>query len=406
MDFRFTPEEEEFRNELREFIRKELPPSIKGRYTEGPSRWIGGKDFAVAPTFPEYKEFLKKVGARGWIGMSWPKEYGGGGEKSIMKDFILREEFTWAGAPRMGTAEGIVGPTVLQYGSEQLKREYVPRIARGEIEFSLGYTEPEAGTDTANIQTRAVKDGDEYVINGQKIFSSGAHYADYCWLCARTADTKPKHRGLSLFIIPQRHPSIVIQRPRCIGGMLNNFQYFDNLRIPATNLVGEENRGFYYMMTALDFERLPLYSWRIYMPTLLEVMDYCRETEVDGKPLSKDPAIREKLAHLYMENQIARLLVWRTADVLERGIVPNYEAAMIKLYHSELQQRECIAATNITGHYGLLASESKMSHPRMRGNMDLENMYRCTVQPIFAGGTANVMRTIIAMRGMGLPRAY
>jgi len=169
--------------------------------------------------------------------------------------------------------------------------------------------------------------------------------------------------------------------------------------VPKENLVGEKNRGIYYIMEALDYERISTVAGL--ERDFQEIVDYVKENN-----LSVPPRIREEIAEMAVEVESAGLLGMRVAWMLDKGQVPNYEAAMIKLYHSELQQRECIAATNITGHYGLLASESKMSHPRMRGNMDLENMYRCTVQPIFAGGTANVMRTIIAMRGMGLPRAY
>ncbi|MBI2846664.1 MAG: hypothetical protein HYX82_02145, partial [Chloroflexi bacterium] len=167
-----------------------------------------------------------------------------------------------------------------------------------------------------------------------------------------------------------------------------------------------ENRGWYYVAVALDLERLGIFSWATYLPTLLELMEYCKSTLVDGQPLSKDPVIRHKLAELYIAYQVGRLLTYRCAWMMDRKIIPNYETAMIKVYLSELQQRLAVAGMEIAGHVGVLRAGSVGSHPMMRGNLELERMYRACAQPVFAGGTAAIMRTIIAMRGMGLPRAY
>ncbi|MBI2846662.1 MAG: acyl-CoA dehydrogenase family protein, partial [Chloroflexi bacterium] len=241
MDFRFTPEEQRFRQEIQEFLRKELAPEVRAE-RDGAGRWIG----ANMGEGPASRAFIRKLGERGWIGVSWPKKYGGL-ERPIMYEYILFEELNWAGAPHLGTARGIVGPTLLLYGSEEQKQEYLPRIMRGEIEFSLGYTEPEAGTDMANIQTRAVREGDEYVINGQKVYTTRAHYSEYIWLLARTDPNVPKHRGLSLLIVPQRHPNVTVVPMWTMASGRTNVQYLDNVRVPRTALVGEENRGWYYV---------------------------------------------------------------------------------------------------------------------------------------------------------------
>ncbi|MBI2846663.1 MAG: acyl-CoA dehydrogenase family protein [Chloroflexi bacterium] len=402
MDFRFTPEQQRFREEIREFLHEELTQEIRDETMCEVSGISGAASLGLGSLS---RQFIRKLGAKGWIGISWPKKYGGQ-ERPIMYEYILFEELNKAGAPQAGSARGIVGPTLLHYGSEEHKREFLPRIARGELEFTLGYTEPEAGTDLASMQTRAVRDGDDYVINGTKVFQSAAHYADYIWLAARTDPNVPKHRGLSLFIVPQKHPGITVAPMWTMAGGRTNVQYLENIRVPKTALVGEENRGWYYLAVALDLERLGIMSWSLYFPQFLQLVEYCKSTRVNGQPLSEEPAIRHKLSELYMAFEVGRLLTYRCAWMMDKSIIPNYETAMIKLYHTELQRRMAVAAMEITGHMGTLRQDSYRSHPMLRHRLEVERMYRYCHQPVFAAGTAAVMRTIISMRGFGLPRAY
>jgi len=405
MEFAFALEQEEFRQEVKEFIKKEVTPELRA-YTEGAARWIGAKEHIQGMGSPPGKEFVRKLGAKGWIGMSLPKKYGGH-ERPLMDEFILQEELLLAGLPYPLTGASMVAPTLLVVATEEMKQEYIPLIARGEIDFSLGYSEPEAGTDLSNIQTRAVRDGDEYIINGQKIFNTEAHSAEYMWLGARTNMDGPKHKGISLFIVPQQHPNISLSPMYTMGGGRTNIVYLDNVRVPATSLVGtEENKGFYQMMLAIDWERLVLCSCTLYVPVFLELIKYCKETKVGGQSMIEDPLIGQSLAELYVRFQICRLLLWRALWMVDNQIVPNYETAMLKVHQSDLQQRLAIAGMDITGHTGMLRHGSPLALTMQQIDLDLENMYRVCPHPVFAGGTMAVMKTIISSRGFGLPRAY
>jgi len=402
MDFRFTPEEEKFRKEVVDFIEQELTPEVRP-YSDGPNRWIGASPPGGA--FEPYKAFQRKLGAKGWISMTWPKQYGGQG-RSIIYDYILDETLRWYGAPIMGMAAHVVAPTLLSVGTEDQKKKYLPIIAKGDVEFCLGYSEDNAGTDLANIQVRATADGDFYVIKGQKIFTTEAHTSEYVWLMARTDPGSKRHKGLSLFMVPINLPGISISPMWTMAGGRTNIVYFDNVQVHKTEMVGEPHKGWYNMAVALDLERLRIYSWASYLPTLLEFIDYCKTTKRGKKSLFDDPLVRQKLSDLYMGFQIGRLLTYRTAWILARGVVPNYEASMIKVFHSELSQKLAQAVIEIAGHKGLLREGSVAAEPKFKRNLDVEHFYRVCPQPIFAGGTAAVMRSIIAVRGMGLPRAF
>ena len=239
MNFRFSPDEERFRQEVRAFLDKEV--------TEGVLQEIdSGQGFG-----PHSWELLRKLGAKGWLTPSWPKEYGGLGLSHIYR-FIIQEELDYYGGLFIGRSTGasIAGPTILLYGSEEQKKEYLPRIARGEIEFALGYTEPQAGSDLAALEIRAVEDGEDYVMNGQKCFNTRSHFAQYHWLAARTDPNAPRHRGISLFIVDLSSPGITIRPMWTVGGTRTNEVFYDSVRVPKGNLVGEKNRGFYHIATA------------------------------------------------------------------------------------------------------------------------------------------------------------
>jgi len=384
VDFAFLKEEEAFCQEVRDFLNKEVTAAVikeaQSGLGWGPYTW----------------EFIRKLGRKGWLCPSWPKEYGGLGLPPIYR-FIIHEELDYSEALLGGTVlvgANMAGPTIMLYGTEEQKREYLPRIARGEIEFALGYTEPQAGSDLANLEIRAEEAEDYYILNGQKLFNTRCHYAQYHWLAARTDTQVTKHRGISLFIVDLKSPGITIRPLWTLSGFRTNEVFYDNVQIPKKNLVGEKNRGFYYMMTALEFERV--LSVGGLRRAFEELVKYVKEV-----PALKDNIlIRQKIAEIRTEIEVARLFVYRLAWLQSRRIVANYEAAALKLFASELWQRLANSAMEILGLHGQLQENSKWAP--LNGRM--ERLCRESLFYTFAGGTSEVMRNIIAIRGLGLPR--
>lgn len=390
MDFKFSEEEENFRQEVRDFLDKELPPEVV-QECDAAHYYVRG---------PHTKEFGKKLAAKGWVASHWPEEYGGQG-RSYLERLILAEELTYRGVSGGGIGSAIVGPTLMRHGSEEQKREFLPRIARGEIEFSLGYSEPNAGTDLASLEMRAVPDGDDYIISGQKVYSTMAHQVDYHWLAAKTnPNAEKKHRGISLFIVDLKSPGITISPLQTISGEQTNEVFYDNVRVPKKNRVGEENRGWYYIVEALDFERslvINIVNSRRILDLLLQ---YAKETRRNGKTLAKDPLVRQKLAQLAIEVHLERLHAYRTAWLESKGIVPNVEAAMLKIWGHELDQRLAKEGMEMLGLYSQLEPDSKWAP--LKGV--IEHLYRFAIHLSYGGGSHELMRTVIACRGMGLPR--
>jgi 3-oxocholest-4-en-26-oyl-CoA dehydrogenase alpha subunit len=386
VDFSLTPEQEAFQKRVRQFIHEHLTPQLREE--------VEREQYAIGPLG---KKFVRLMGQQGWLGIGWPTEYGGQGRGAI-DQWLFLEEMALENLPTGGLTLNSAGPTLMRVGSEQQKQEYLPRILAGEIEFAIGYTEPNAGSDLASLQTRAVREGDSYVINGQKIYTSAAHHSTHIWLLARTDPKAPKHRGLSIFIVPNDAPGVTIRPLETMGSERSNEVFFEDARIPAANLVGEENRGWYYVTMALDFERLmPHTRTRRYLEHLIE---YAKNTVVDGRPLSKHPQVRVALARLAVEIELLRLFSIRCAWMIEHGQVPNAEASVFKIYMSELNGRIAIAAQNIMGPYATLGAGDSLAPQEGR----LEKLYRSFPLYKFAGGTNEVMRNIIAQRGLGMPR--
>ena len=281
-----------------------------------------------------------------------------------------------------------------------MKREWLPKIARGEVEFSLGYTEPNAGTDLASLEMRAVPDGDDYVINGQKVYSTAAHQATHHWLAARTNIEVPKHRGISLFIVDLASPGITIRPLWTMAGERTSEVFYDDVRVPRKNLVGEENQGWGYIRDALGVERMGVASMANTEIIAGELVQYAKETERNGRPLAEDPLVRQSLAQLAIENRIRRLYGYRTGWLMSKGSIPEVEAAIAKVWGNELDQRIANMGMQILGLYGQLESDSKWA--QLRG--EIEHLYRFTVHLTYGGGSHELMRSLIATRGMGLPR--
>ncbi|MGH2584216.1 MAG: acyl-CoA dehydrogenase family protein [Dehalococcoidia bacterium] len=395
MEFRDSPEETRFRQEIRGFIEQNMP--AERRRDEVLAEEYG------PPREPDRAAFVKEwrtaLAGRGWIAPHWPKEYGGGG-MTVGEQFIFNEEMARVRAPTFGGfGVTMIGPVLIMYGSEEQKQQHLPGITSGEVTWCQGYSEPGAGSDLASLQTRAVKDGDDFVINGQKIWSSGAHRANWMFMLARTDPEAPKHRGISMFLLDMKTPGIQIQPLVNMAGDHNfNQEYFDNVRIPAKNLVGEENRGWYVGATLLDFERSNIGAAIGLRHTVDDVIAYVRENP-EGR-VRDDRAARLELADRAIEADIGRLFSYRIISMQKRGQVPNYEASVNKMYRSEVQQRIAQTGMRLIGLYGNAWRGDKWAPLRGR----LSHMYVSSVSATIAAGTSEIQRNVIATRGLGLPR--
>jgi len=398
MDFRFSDREEASRTEVEDFIKKELPTD----WTEKNIYWPGG--YGTLAEFEELnshiERFRHRLAEKGWLTISWPKEYGGAGRTNI-EQAIFHERMSYYRAPGGEVATLIGGPTIMLFGSDEMKKEWLPKIARGETRFWLAYSEPNAGSDLASIQTRAVEDGDDLIINGQKIWGTAAHVSHYAWMIVRTDPNAAPHRGITLLIVDNKSPGVTIRPLTNICGSHSfNEVFFDNVLVPKKNIVGEKNKGWYYVMVALDFERLviPIGGFK---RTFEEITQYTKETKHNGQSLSQNPLIRNKLAEIAIQIEVAYMFFWQTAWMLDKGLVPNIEASVLKLFTTQLSQKLANTGMQVMGHYGPLERESKWASLRGR----VQSGYLDCISALVGAGTSEIQRNIIAMRGLGLPRA-
>ncbi len=394
MDFRDTPQEAAFREEVRDFIAKECPPEL--RSPEG-GEW-GMLSGEGRPMSERRRQWRKKLLEKGWIAPAWPKEYGGGG-LTVKEQFILNEELAKARAPRfLDVGIGWVGPTLIVHGTEEQRRRFLPPILSGDEIWCQGFSEPNAGSDLANVQTRAVRQGDYYVVNGQKIWTSLAQYAHWMILLCRTDPNAPKHKGLSYLIVDMKSPGITVHEMTTMAGTRIFCQVFlEDVRVPVTHLVGEENRGWYVATTTLDFERSLVHLPIEYRQITLSLVDFARS----HAPAHQRPLVRAALAERLIETEVAYNLSLRVVSLQARGIVPNYEASMVKLYCSELEQRIAATGMRLLSLYGQLNAREDPWAP-LQGRV--ARMYLFSVAATIGGGTSEIQRNIIAVRGLGLPR--
>jgi alkylation response protein AidB-like acyl-CoA dehydrogenase len=394
MDFRFTADEEAFREEIRSFVRAELPADFGARA-------YNDREDAPKEQGEVARAFQRKLADKGWLTLAWPKEYGGLGA-GAMQQLIYNEEMSALRAPGFGgMGVAMVGPTLMLHGTDSQKERFLTRIARGEMHWCQGFSEPGSGSDLASLQTKAVQDGDDFIINGQKIWTSGAQRADYCILLARTDPEASKHKGISYFLMDMKSPGISIAPlTNMLESAAFNQLFLDNVRIPRENLVGELNRGWYVATTTLDFERSGIQRI-VFANTLLDdVIGYAASTRSDGERLIERPQVRHKLAELAIEFHVGRLLAYRVAWMQGRGLVPNAEASVAKLYSTELQSRFAATALSTLGLAGVLMRGSHHAPLDAR----LTSYYLAAVSYTIAAGTSEVQRNIIAQRGLGLPR--
>jgi alkylation response protein AidB-like acyl-CoA dehydrogenase len=392
MDFKDTPEQAKFRQEVRDFIKNELQADEVASDMAERGMYRGA--------FERLKGLREKLSKKGWIAPAWPKEYGGAG-LSVMEQFIMNEEFAEHRVPPVGgMGVSMVGPTLIAHGTEEQKKEHLSRILKGEVQWCQGFSEPGAGSDLASLQTRAVKDGDDYIINGQKIWTSGAQYAHWMFMMARTDPDAPKHKGITYFLVDMKSPGIEV-RPLTNLANQNMFNevFFTDVRVPAKNIVGEVNRGWYVGTTTLDFERSSIGSAVGLRLQLDQLVKYAREHENDGTSRTGQLAsVKMEIADRYVETAVARLMSYRVITMQAQGLIPNHEASMTKLFASELTQRIARTGMKVLGLYGQLYGDDAP----MKGRY--ESSYLTSLSSTIAGGTSEIQRNIIATRGLGLPR--
>jgi alkylation response protein AidB-like acyl-CoA dehydrogenase len=377
---------------VREFLKTELRDEWKARPDEG--------EEDVGVLYERRRPWRDKVGKRGWTAPAWPKEYGGAG-MTVIQQFVMNEEFAEARAPARDLfGIGMVGPTLIVHGNEEQKKEHLPRILSAEVRWCQGYSEPEAGSDLASLRTRAVRDGDDYVLNGQKIWTSVAQHADWMFVLARTDPDAPKHRGISYFLADMKTPGIDVRPLVDLSGRhMFNEVFLENVRVPARNRVGEENRGWYIGATTLDFERSSIgaaVGLRLIVEDLVKLLQ--ERTKKGFCTLARQRTLRYELADRFVEAHVGKMLSFRVVTMQARGLIPNYEASLVKTFVSELNQRIFNTGVKVLGLHGILRSDNAPDGGRYpRGYLE-------SVGSTIAGGTSEIQRNIIATRGLGLPR--
>ena len=387
MNFEFSDDEISFRKELQSWLKEEL----KGRPqdTDSDGEWAFGL------------EMRKKLADKGWLTMAWPEEYGGQGVSHMMQ-VVFAEEMSYHRAPgRDVFGTRMMAPTLMIHGTEEQKKEFLPPVSKGEVQWCQGYSEPESGSDLASLQTRAVEDGDDFIINGTKIWTSSAHRADHIMVLTRTDPDAPKHRGISFLLCDMNTPGLTVNPIINMAGDHGfNMVTFDNVRVPKKNLVGEQNRGWYVGATLLDFERSGVDYSAGGRRVLEELTDYAKNSSQNGSLISDNPIMRNRLANLAIEVEVSRLISYNIAWMQGEGLVPNKESSMGKVVGTELQQHLSETGMQMLGLHGQLEPGSKYAPLDGR----IEHMHLTNVSETIQAGTSEIQRNIIATRGLGLPR--
>ncbi len=389
MEIGLTEEQEQLRTELREYYANLLTPDVEGELAAA-----GG----VGPTV---RRIVKQMAADGWLGIGWPTEYGGQG-RSAVEQFIFFDESMRSGAPVPMLTINTVGPTIMAFGSEEQKEFFLPRILAGELHFCIGYTEPNAGTDLAALETKAVVDGDELVINGQKIFTSLAGDADYCWLAVRTNPDASKHKGISIVIVPMDTPGVRVVPMQLIGDHNINTTYWEDVRVPVTNVVGGLNNGWSLITNQLNHERVTLCSPGIIERALGDVLQWAKETKLaDGRRVVDQEWVRINLAKVHAKLEFLRLINWKVAWTATQGHLDVADASSIKVFGTEFYLEALRLLTEVIGPTATLKRDSPGAVIRGR----LESYSRGLIILTFGGGTNEVQRDLIAIFGLGMPRS-
>ena len=389
MELGYTTEQDALRAELRTYYEKLLDPETVAELSHG--HGVSEKTRSV----------WKQMCTDGWAGIGWPKEWGGQG-KSAIEQFVFFDESMRSGAPVPMLSINTVGPTIMAFGSEWQKQFFLPKILSGDLHFCIGYSEPGAGTDLASLKTQAVRDGEEYIINGQKTWTSLASGADYCWLAVRTNPEVAKHKGISIILLPMDTPGITIQPLTLIGDHDINSVFFDNVRVPAKYLVGEENQGWTLITTQLNRERVTLCSTGVIDRAYNEVRKWAQDTLLpDGSRVVDQEWVQINLAKVHAKLEFLRLINWKVAWTATQGELAVADASTVKVFGTEFYQEAYRLLFEVLGPIGYVKADSPGAVLRSR----LEASYRGTVILTFGGGTNETQRDLISMFGLGFPRS-
>jgi alkylation response protein AidB-like acyl-CoA dehydrogenase len=391
VNFDLAPEEHAFQQEVEAFLAANASSDVMDANPEQLSQTVDT---------PAKRAFMRKLADRGWLGMSWPKRYGGQ-EKSGIYDFVLTEALSRWGAPQPGKGVGIVGKTIIRHGNEKLKQFFLPRIIRGEIEFAIGYSEPQAGSDAANMQLRAQKVDGGWKLDGRKIWTTSAHFADWYWVGART-DPAQKHHGITLFLVEMNHPGLTIHPTWTIGDERTNEVFFDDVFVADEFVVGEVNHGWTYICEALDLERFAMMPVGPLEKKVEALTDWARAASRDGAPVRRNSRTRRAVAQAATQLEVARMLQRRVISEALMDRVPTVQSSQYKLFMNELGQRVANAALDLIG----AEAQLRPGNPDAPIGGRFERSYRYTVVDTIGGGTSEVQKNIIARRGLGLPPSY
>ncbi|WP_182357275.1 acyl-CoA dehydrogenase family protein [Tomitella gaofuii] len=393
MDFAFSDEERAFDAEVAQFLADEHTRE-EAAEVFAPHREA---DAQLADTSAR-KAFLRRLAERGWLGMSWPREYGGA-DQAGMYEYLLNERLARAGAPLIGKGVGIIGKTLIRHGSEELRRRFLPAILAGTIDFALGYSEPDAGSDLASLSLRARRAPGGWRLDGQKRFSTSAHFADWYWVAARTDPDAPKHEGITLFLIPLSAPGLTVLEQKTMGDERTNEVFFDDVFVPDDAVVGEVDNGWRYVTEAIDYERFTIYTVGMLESKMERILAWARTATVHGRPAYEDPAVRAGIAELATDLEAARMLTLRVIDTASRGEVPSTEASMCKLTLTRLHQKMADWMLDRCGPTVVLRS----GDPGAQDHGFWEHSYRFTVLETIGGGASEIQKNILARRALGLP---
>lgn len=396
LDFRLTPEQEALKKEFENFFKDEMkkaPPLGAENIYDNDEAW-------------EFHRYMaRRLGEKGWISRPWPKAYGGQ-EASILEQLLFNQVKAYYRAPGIDI-QGVcmLAPTLLASGNEEQKQQHLPSIAKGETMWCQGWSEPNAGSDLASLKTRAVRNGDHYIINGQKTWTSGAHRAQWCFMLARTDPEQLRHRGLSFFLVDMSSPGINLRPVKALNGThMFNEMYFDDVKVPKENMVGDENRGWYVSLMTMNFERSSIGFMAEAKRNLEELIEFCKATKRNDKLLSEQPLVRSLLSQLTIDVEVGLALSYKVAWLQQKGEAFMIPAAVTactgKVYGSELGQRLAYAGSRILGLYGQVKSGSKWAPLKGR----FESSYQECVSLNMGGGTSEIQRNVVALRGLELPR--
>ncbi len=389
MEIGYTEEQQALQRQLRDYYADLLTPEVEAQLVRGAG--IG----------PDMRRVVKQMATDGWLGIGWPKEYGGQG-RSAMEQFIFFDESMRAGAPVPMLTINTVGPTIMDFGTDEQKSFFLPKILAGDIHFCIGYTEPNAGTDLAALETRAVRDGDEYVINGQKIFTSLAGDADYIWLATRTDPDVSKHKGISMFIVPMDTPGIKVVPMKLLGDHNINYTFYEDVRVPAANLVGGENNGWTLITNQLNHERVTLCSPGIIERALDDTRAWAQATKLaDGRRVVDQEWVQVHLARVHSRLEFLKLINWKVAWTATQGHLDVADASTIKVFGTEFYLEAFKLLMEVVGQAGYLTRGTPEAVLAGR----LEMYARSMVILTFGGGTNEIQRDLIAIFGLGLPRS-